>query len=53
MDNALGAEVDRLYRKRILRGFSIGFIPLEYVIEKVGDQQVVRYTRWNCWSFRR
>jgi len=46
IDCELGAEIDRLYRKRILRGFSVGFIPKSYVIEKINGQEVLRYTEW-------
>ena len=46
MENAAAAEIARLYRRRILRGFSIGFIPRSYHLERIGEDDVVRFTSW-------
>ena len=46
IEGAVGAELDRMYRKRILRGFSVGFIPKNWVVERIADQDVVRFTEW-------
>lgn len=43
---SLGGELDRLYREGWLRGFSVGFIPHEYVVEMIDDRYILRYTRW-------
>lgn len=42
----LGQELDRLYREKMLRGFSIGFIPKAYVVEMIAEQEILRYTKW-------
>lgn len=45
-ESELGAELDRLYRKKILRGFSIGFLPSDAVFEMVEGKEIMRYTKW-------
>lgn len=46
LESGLGAELDRLYRDKILRGFSIGFIPHSFVYEQIDDKEILRYTKW-------
>ncbi len=47
-EGELGAELDRLYRAKILRGFSIGFIPKAFVSEQPESDgpEIIRFTEW-------
>ena len=46
VESDLGAELDRMYRKKILRGFSIGFQPIDADIVVVEGESIIRYTKW-------
>lgn len=46
MADPLGAELDRKYREKWLRGFSIGFLPIASVVEWSDGVEVVRFTDW-------
>ena len=45
VDGECGAELDRLYRSGMQRGWSIGFVPHEAVWEMYNDKEVLRFTK--------
>jgi phage head maturation protease len=45
-EQEIGRTLDRMYRQKWLRGFSIGFIPISYAIEQIDGKQIIRYTKW-------
>ncbi len=47
-DGDLGAELDRLYRAKILRGFSIGFLPRSFLQEQPEKDgpTIIRFVDW-------
>jgi HK97 family phage prohead protease len=45
-DQEVGARIGQMYKKKQLRGFSIGFIPKSFAVEMIDEQPIVRFSQW-------
>lgn len=50
-ENGLGRELDRLYRKKWMRGWSIGFMPHDYDVILKDDVYYLKYLNWELLEY--